>query len=404
MRLIFSFCILTVFFASCTDDDIPVVSIETPETYEFVRDGQSTVSFSGQTTRIKMAQELIDQVKSTSTLDTELALEMFRNAKPDGSDADPFLDTELNQSTKSVKSKTAASSDYFSANTAEGEQYKSLIEDWIDKQVNLVNANSNNAAAAGLAGQILDGSSVRYVSAKGIEYNQLINKTLIGSLMLDQMLNNYLGETVLDGGSNIEENTNKVNADGSTYTNMEHKWDEAFGYLFGNSDFPSTPLLDLGNDSFLNKYLSRVEGDDDFAGIAQDVFDALALGRAAIVENDYMLRDEQASILKEELSKVIAIRAVYYLQQGKNNLTSSPVEWGAMFHDLSEGIGFVYSLRFTQNPDTGQTYFTKDETDQMVDLLIGSSNGLWDLSSTTLDLLSSQIADRFDFTVDQAGS
>ena len=108
--------------------------------------------------------------------------------------------------------------------------------------------------------------------------------------------------------------------EGKSYTTMEHKWDEAYCYLFGVSSDESDPLATLGEDAFLNKYLSRVERDSDFEGIAQQVFDAFKLGRAAIVAGDYSVRDEQANIIRELISKVIAVRAVYYLQQGKNGI------------------------------------------------------------------------------------
>ena len=39
---------------------------------------------------------------------------------------------------------------------------------------------------------------------------------------------------------------------------MEHKWDEAFGYLYGAEEDETAPVL--GVDSFLNKYLDKVEG------------------------------------------------------------------------------------------------------------------------------------------------
>ncbi|MDZ7718348.1 MAG: DUF4856 domain-containing protein [Balneolaceae bacterium] len=38
------------------------------------------------------------------------------------------------------------------------------------------------------------------------------------------------------------------------------------------------------------------------------------------------------------------------------------------------------------------------------DLLGDGENGLWDLQTSTLDNLSQQIADKFDFTVEQAAS
>jgi hypothetical protein len=70
----------------------------------------------------------------------------------------------------------------------------------------------------------------------------------------------------------------------------------------------------------LFKYLGRVDSDPDFAGIAEETFDAFKLGRAAIVAGDYDVRDEQIAILRENISEVIGIRAVYYLQAGKRAL------------------------------------------------------------------------------------
>ena len=54
---------VAVFTGCNNDDDEPTIQIEEPTTYSFIRDGQSTVSFSGQTTRIQMAQELISSLK-----------------------------------------------------------------------------------------------------------------------------------------------------------------------------------------------------------------------------------------------------------------------------------------------------------------------------------------------------
>ncbi len=51
--------------------------------------------------------------------------------------------------------------------------------------------------------------------------------------MTDQILNNYLSPAVLDAGDNVTKNDNDILADGKDYTTMEHKWDEAFGYLYG---------------------------------------------------------------------------------------------------------------------------------------------------------------------------
>lgn len=395
-----------VALGSCdNNDDDETPSVQAPATYAFTRDGQSTVSFSGQTARIQMATELITAMKDFDNATTVSLLEMFRNETAAGGDANPFSSADLNASTKSVKSKTAASKDFFSTNTSESAEIKQDFENWINAQVNEIFPNENVAAAAGTAGQIADGSSTRYVSGKGLEYNQAVNKGLIGALMLDQALNNYLGTAVLDEADNRANNDNGVVASGKSYTTMEHKWDEAFGYLFGTSANPANPVSEIGNeDAFLNKYLGRVEGDSDFAGIAQEVFDAFKLGRAAIVAKQYDVRDAQAAILRQKLSQVIAVRAVYYLQQGKNALQQSPAAYGTAFHDLSEGFGFIYSLRFTRKSDSNAPYFTKSEVDGFIDDLVGSTNGFWDLTPAKLDEISNSIAAKFDFTVAQAGS
>lgn len=389
--------------SSCGNEDDSKPSVEAPARYVFERNGQTTVSFSGQTTRIQMGEELVSGLKNFSS-SAELLLEMFRNAKADGSDASPFNDANLNNATQSIKSKTAASRDFFFANATDASLIRADFETWINKQVAEIFPNENVAAAPGVAGQVADGGATRYVSGTGIEYDQLVNKGLIGALMVDQALNHYLGTAVLDEGSNRDDNDNEVLAEGSNYTTMEHKWDEAYGYLYGTAADPADPNATIGrDDSFLNKYIGRMEGDEDFAGIAAEIFDAFKLGRAAIVAKDYDLRDEQANIIREKISVAIAVRAVYYLQQAK--IAMAAKNFGTAFHDLSEGYGFIYSLQFTRRPNTNQPYFTKAEVDGMLSKLLGDGpNGLWDVQAGTLDQLSETIAGKFYFSVAQAGS
>ncbi len=390
--------LLTISCGTNTDDDI-----ETPETYEFTRNGESTVSFSGQTIRIKMATELSDAMLDFDNSTEELLLEMYRNQTANGDNANPFSDAELNASSKSIKSKVAASQDLFSQDSETSLQIKNQFETWISAQINEVFPNENVEAQPGIAGQIADGTSTRYVNGKGLEYNQLVAKSLIGALMGDQMMNNYLSPAVLDAGANVPENDNKITVEGESYTNMEHKWDEAYGYLFGLSSNPANPLTNLGEDDFLNKYLGRVEGDSDFEGIAQEIFDAFALGRAAIMENDYTLRNIQSSFLRGYISRVIGIRAVYYLEAGADALSADPANYGTAFHDLSEAYGFIYSLQFARVPGAPNTYFSKAEVDNMLAQL-EEGNGLWDVTPETLRDMSTEIASRFSFTVEQAAN
>jgi len=376
-------------------------AIENPATYVFDRGGESSVSFSGQTTRILMAEEIIDKFMD-ETATVEILNDMFTHEVG----AADFSDPDLNASDKNIRSKTAASFDYFSENATDQALIRLDFESWIQTQVNEVFPRWNEAASEGVAGQIADGSSTRYIDGKGLEMNQLFNKSLIGALMVDQMLNNYLSANVLDGGTFREENDAGTLAEGKNYTEMEHDWDEAYGYAFGTAQDLTDPRPTIGeDDSFLNKYMGRVEGDTDFEGITEAIYQALKLGRAAIVAKEYDVRNEQADIVRELISEIIGIRSVYYLQQGKNALDQETPDFGGGFHDLSEGYGFIYSLQFTRRPGTDAPYFSKTEVDAfLMDLLDDGENGLWDVTPETLDAISDAIAERFNFTVEQAGS
>lgn len=398
-KFILFLAISSIIFASCADNEEVASSFETPETYTFLRNGESSVSFPGQTERIGMATELINAMADFNSTEA-LLQEMFTKETASGELAQPFQNAELNQSLKNVRSKVADSRDFFFSNTTEASVIKSHFDSWITSQVSEVYANENQHAEPGVAGQIADGAKTRYISAKGLEYDQAVTKSLIGALMVDQIVNNYLSTNVLDDGNNREDNTNGMLAEGTSYTTMEHKWDEAYGYLFGAMGSNVDPLQNPEQDPFLNKYLFRVDADPDFAGIAQEIFDAYKTGRAAIVASDYEARDVQADILRDRIAEVVAIRAVYYLQAGKRALEFG--NQGSAFHSLSEGYGFIYSLRFIRQPNSEDPYFSREEVDEMLERLL-DGNGFWDVSTATLDNLSETIAAPFSFSVAEAG-
>ncbi len=400
------FLILTT-LSSCGDDDTvtPPIAIDEPTSYAFARESSSTVSFSGQSTRIAMAEEMISALKNSTLTAAPLAA-MFDHQEGESN----FSTSDLNASSKNVKSKVAASTDFFASNTAGASAVKADFDKWIAAQANDVFPKWDADASKGVSGAIQEagGGSTRYVNANGLEYDQAVAKSLIGGLMTDQILNNYLGTAVLDAGSNRSDQEAGTLVDGKSYAAMEHKWDEAYGYVYGASQDVANPNATIGaDDSFLNKYIGRVEGDTDFAGIADDIFNAFKLGRAALVAGDYTIRDAQAAIIRQKISEVIAIRAVYYLQQGKLALEASTPDMAAAFHDLSEGFGFVYSLQFTRDPLTNEPFFSRSEVEGFLDTIYSTAsgaNGFWDVTSENLQSVSETIAADFGFTVDQAGS
>ncbi|WP_109830396.1 DUF4856 domain-containing protein [Reichenbachiella versicolor] len=380
---------LAIALVSCDEEE--ETSFETPATYSFERDGESTVSYKGQTTRLKMAAEIVDElinVEETKSADAIKA--MFAHEQG----AKNFTDTDLNDQKKNIKSKTAASTDLFggSVNASIG----GVFETYIDDQISTLN-EITGAAKEGTPGEIIEGTeTIRYVDGDGIEWNQVFTKSLIGAFTLDQIINHYASAGKLDAYQ--EDNDNGTLDGDANYTEMEHNWDEAFGYLYGLEADPTSPTL--GTDDLLNKYLNTVDKKTAFTGLADDIYKAFITGRAAIVAKEYGIRNQQADILREKLSLVVGVMAVFYLETGKEMYQDE--KFGAAFHDFSEGLGFLYSLQFTQNPSTGDPYFSAQQSKDFMDKLLAGENGLWNINSEDIEAMSKEIASAFGFTVDQA--
>lgn len=388
-------------FTACEDEPTPNTNaLNVPATYTFERNGTSTVAFPGQTIRLKMATELANGMTNFS-MDSTTLLAQYANQGPNGGDVAPYNEAALNESEKSLQSKTAASALYFASNATESAAIRADFRRWITAQTAAVFPAQNQAAAPGKPGQIADGTTARYVNGKGLEYNQMLAKSLLGALMADQALNNYLTPTVLDEGNNRAQNDNGTTEPNAPYTAMEHKWDEAYGYIFGLAPNPAQPLTTLGeDDGFLNEYLAKVNQNPAFSGIAQSVFDAFKRGRAAITAGDYPERDAQAAIIQEKISLVIAVRAVHYLNSGATAIQGP--QQGSAFHQLSEALGFIYSLRFTHDPSTDQPYFSPGEVSTMLDQVYPTNQGFWNVQATELQAVAQQIADRFGFDPSKA--
>ena len=391
---------LTLILASCSDDtDNPSdITYEIPSSYTFSRNGMTTVEYDGQTARLKMLDEMGGKFTTAATeatlLDAGELSNMYSNTNS------PFSSTELNSSGKNTKSKTAASSDYFSSFLGGGSSIeKAAVQAMFESQFQIgAEASQGNAASAGVAGSYLDGSKMRLFAANGLEPQQILLKGMMGAMMMDQVSNHYLSTLKLDGGSNVLENTNKVLSADGNFTTMEHYWDEGYGYVYG-ADNATT-----NSKKFWSSYIEQVNADADFNTVSNDVNLAFRKGRAAIVANDYTTRNQQIAVIQEKLALVAAVRAVYYLQEGKAKLVED--NGAKAFHALSEGYGFIMSLRYTRQPGTDNPYFSKTEVDTMLATLVSGENGLWDIDtlSPKLDAIATQIASKFGFTVAQAAT
>ena len=341
-----------------------------PPDYDFNRKGVSTVYYTGQTSRLKMAAAL-GAAMNSNTSTKEQINNMFNNGEG-------FDDATLNGTGKKVGNKTGV---YGSATV------KPIFDTWITDFVDNVIPAWNNDASKGVAGKYTDpgegGRSV-YINKQGKEYNQLFMKGLIGGMANDQIINGYLSQTKLNSAKDDNDNdvfgyTSPGSAEPNV-TKMEHYWDEGFGYLYGED---SQYSQDLGSGVLISKY----GGKGDVPGLEKELYDAFKLGRAAIVAGDYDLRDKQAKIIKVGVSKIIGYRAAYYLRSGGTKIDSG--KWADALHALSEGYGFVLSLQFTMKDD-GNPYFTNQEVNDMLADL-EKDNGFWSRTSAELTAMADKI-------------
>lgn len=153
------------------DTDTVLIGFAVPETYLFTRDGDTTVSYSGQTIRLKMAKEMVNALKDNTTTIAQL-LAMFDHQEG-GSD---FSDADLNASSKQVKNKIGNNGTATNAAAIRAD-----LETWMTNQVDSVFPAWTDEASKGLAGYIQEagGGSTRYVNQNGLENNQAVNKALM---------------------------------------------------------------------------------------------------------------------------------------------------------------------------------------------------------------------------------
>ena len=158
-------------------------------------------------------------------------------------------------------------------------------------------------------------------------------------------MNNYIHPNQLDSGTRIEDNDNDVLSGDNNYTDMEHKWDEGFGYGLEGDNLANAGASPSGSGSLLMKYFKKINDEGVEPGIGQVVYDAFIMGRTAIVNKDYDLRDQQAAIIRLNYQKLLVIMQFTTVNDYVAKLEAGNI--AKAHHSLSEGWGFLLSLQFT---------------------------------------------------------
>ncbi len=315
--------------ASACQDPTPTVPV--PEQYRFERNGQSSVSYVGQTERLNMLAEIKSGLLAAGdrgeVIGEQALLDAFANTGGNGGGLFSFA------STKQLRDKTFPP-----------DQDTRLFENLFAAAATASLAgNAGTPAAKGTAGLITreDNGKTILVDENGREFTQLIEKGLMGAVFLHQIYNVYL--TDARTGNTVE---NDSLVEGQPYTEMEHHWDEAFGYFAAPIDFASLwPEARKGELRFWSNYSNTVDNvQDEKLGTNGAIMDAFIQGRTAIVNQEYVIKDAQRAILYTQFEQVVAATCVHYINRTLAALNAGKT--GEVFHSLSEAWAFANALRY----------------------------------------------------------
>lgn len=297
-------------FSGCKSDNAEK-GYDIPATYSF-----SNVDLDEQLEQMEMAtaiEEYMDGVKTGTQLDAQKLKNMFANINA------PFAEADLNTAEESLKDKTfiGASGD---------------LEQYMDSLAAI--SGSTSPGAPGKAGMVqsLDGSKTYLLSAHGIDYIELIEKSIMGAVFYYQGTGPYMSDEEV---GDAVDNETEVEGKG---TALAHHWDEAFGYLGMPVQYPQAKEQ-------LQWWGNYIEEMNPALQNAQTLFDAFIKGRAAIENNDLTTKNEMRRIIKEEWERICAGVAIHYLNKGLSNFSDDALRC----HALSEGLGFATALFY--NPD-----------------------------------------------------
>jgi len=288
-----------------------------PVTYNF-----ENVDYSGQLTRIAMLDAIIKYLETGSILGTVLDAAKIKNMYANS--GSPFGVADLNTSGKQLKDKTFTTD-------------QTLMESYFDSIA--LASQSKTVGSNGIAGVVTSSTGKQYLcSGNGIDYAELTEKGIMGAVFYYQAVSYYLENIA------TKDNTTVTQGKG---TEMEHNWDEAFGYFSVPKDFPTN-----NNVGYWGKYCNT---NDAVLGINKTMMDALIKGRAAITNKDNATRDEAKKVVSETWEKVVAATAIHYINRAKANFADDALR----NHTLSETLGFIQSLNYNLNKKISAAQITE---------------------------------------------
>lgn len=249
----------------------------------------------------------------------------------------------------------------------------------------------NREAQKGVSGYVgynIGDPNVAFVDGKGIVQAELFNGMILGSIYLDQILNLNLDDSVINNSDLLKANDNTKLLTGKNYTQLEHHWDLAYGYY-----------LHLRN-------LTRGEGLPMLKDTDQKIYDAFVTGRYEIGRYNYDVVKQQVKIIREELSKALAVRI---MDGFIGNITLVNVEEKQQqgFQFISQAYGYLYAMQFARDKE-GKAYFTREQIIEFMNQL-SKGHGFWEKerlladesTQGSLKNIATQIGKPFGITINQ---
>ncbi len=347
-----SLCLgLILVYTSCDDDDQNGLPFEVPETYSF-----ENVDYSGQTQRLDMLNEMKIYMKTSQTgaaLNADILEAMYANDRDNAGWVGDY------ETSKQLRSKTFES------------------EQPVFDELLVAIAGDSQSGVPGTEGQAgvvesLDGSKSYLLSANGLDLGQIIEKGIMGACFFYQATGVYLEPGRMD-----VDNETVTPGRG---TDMEHHWDEAFGYLGVATDFPAN----INDVRFWGNYTAQR---NELLGSGNLLMLSFRKGRAAISNDDLATRDAAITEIKFNWETVSAATAINYI----NRTIADFDDMAIRGHLLSEAIAFVYALQF--NPDARVSL---TDVRSLLTLLGGddefSNMDLYNITTTSLQEAKDQLA------------
>ncbi len=418
--------------------DVANTSIDSLNTtYEFTEN--TTVKYTGQTARHLLIQKIKSFTKlnasgNSSTAVLERLVELYTTADAEKTEAVTISNTKDDQmnvgdisSSSRLQNKTAGNDngtnkDVNFIDWTDGESFKG----WSDTSIEASTVAGVDGAGTPniktpegliwaffhtLASQMdqadwnddAGNALPSYVTKKRQDLQQLLEKFLWGAVTYYQAADDYMGDNATGKGIISK---NEVNVE-KGYTDLEHAWDEAFGYYGASRDYNSSNYTDVtigkgtsydtDNDGKVDLKTEQIYGHAKYAGkrdqqdptevlnLTKTIFEAFNVGRTIIYNaaQQELSADElkqlrhQRNIILENWEKVILATSAHYINDTLDDLEklqdATKYETGdtkaSVLNDYakhwSELKGFALGLQFSPTSKVTSEQF------QTVHTLIG---------------------------------